>query len=242
MRRQLAIDGSGLPRPVDGRPSTSVQHRERSARWLWQSAKPIHGTAAERYLRSRCIDCDLASTLRFLPKRNQHPPALIAAFGVPDELSPGLLDLTHMLLRAVHLTKLREDGVGKPDLEPVKITLGLPTGTPIVLAPVNDLGALAIAEGIEDALSMYQACGFGAWAAGSANRLPALAAAVPKYVECVTVAVDDDDAGRHYAFHLRVNSSDYAGRILRFGLQTPRNGGPHERARSERRAPGSRGR
>ena len=64
------------------------------------------------------------------------------------------------------------------------------------------MGGLAIAEGIEDALSLHLATGLGAWAAGSANRLPMLADKVPTYVEAVTIAVDDDVAGRRGAYAL----------------------------------------
>ena len=74
--------------------------------------------------------------------------------------------------------------------------VGHSIGSPIVLAPMNDLLGLAIAEGIEDALSTHQATGLGAWAAGSASRMPALADAVPDYTDCVTLIVDDNDAGR----------------------------------------------
>ena len=66
-------------------------------------------------------------------------------------------------------------------------TLGLPRGAPIVLAPVNDGLGLAITEGIEDGLSVYAATGLGVWAAGSAPLMPALADAVPNYVQCVTI-------------------------------------------------------
>ena len=48
-----------------------------------------------------------------------------------------------------------------------------------MLAPMNDLLGLAITEGVEDALSIHAATGLGAWAAGAASRLPALADAVP---------------------------------------------------------------
>jgi hypothetical protein len=65
-----------------------------------------------------------------------------------------------------------------------------------VLAPPNDLLALTIAEGIEDALADHQISGAGAWAAASAGRMPVLAALVPSYIECVTILVDDNDAGR----------------------------------------------
>lgn len=80
--------------------------------------------------------------------------------------------------------------------------IGASAGWPIVIAPVSDLAGLAIAEGIEDTLTLHHATGLGAWAAGAANRLPKLANVVPAYVEAVTIAVDDDAAGRHGSIEL----------------------------------------
>jgi len=64
------------------------------------------------------------------------------------------------------------------------------------LAPPNDGLGLAIAEGIEDALSAHESTGLGAWAAGTANRLPGLTRHVPDWIESCTVLVDNDEAGR----------------------------------------------
>jgi len=80
--------------------------------------------------------------------------------------------------------------------------IGHSVGFPIVLAPPNDLLGMAITEGIEDALTVHQSTGLGAWTAGAASRLPALADAIPSYVECVTVLVDDDADGRRFAGEL----------------------------------------
>ena len=66
---------------------------------------------------------------------------------------------------------------------------------------IDSLG-LAITEGVEDGLSVHEATGLGAWAAGSASRLPALADAVPDYVEYVTIMRDSDPAGRAGATEL----------------------------------------
>src|SRR5262249_48137987 len=74
-------------------------------------------------------------------------------------------------------------------------TIGRPLGRPIVLAPPNDLLGLVVAEGIEDALSAHQCTGLGAWAAGSASYMPALAETIPAYIECLTILVDDNLAG-----------------------------------------------
>jgi hypothetical protein len=105
-------------------------------------------------------------------------------------------------VRGIHLTSLKPDGSGKAGTERDKIMIGKSTGFPIMLAPINDLLGLAIAEGIEDALSLHEATGLGAWAAGSASRLPALAERIPGFCETVTIAADDDQAGLKYADEL----------------------------------------
>jgi hypothetical protein len=73
---------------------------------------------------------------------------------------------------------------------------------PIVLAPPNDLLGLAITEGIEDALTAYQATGLGAWVAGSADRLPRLGEMISSWIECVTIYAHPDEAGRNNAYAL----------------------------------------
>ena len=127
---------------------------------------------------------------------------MIAAFGFPIEPELGLLAIDDDAVRGVHMTRLAPDGSGKAGTEADKITIGASLGSPIALAPVNDLLSLAITEGIEDALSVHEAIGLGAWAAGSASRLPALAGAVPKYVEALTIYAHDDKTGQHGALVL----------------------------------------
>ena len=102
----------------------------------------------------------------------------------------------------MHLTLLRPDGDGKAGTDRDKLMVGPSSGGPIVIAPVNDVGGLAIAEGIEDALSLHRATGLGAWAAGAASRLGKLSEVVPLDAECVTVVEDDDEAGRRGACEL----------------------------------------
>jgi hypothetical protein len=103
---------------------------------------------------------------------------------------------------AVHLTLLGLDG-HKADVERPKLFVGSPAGRPIVLAPPNDLLVMAITEGIEDALSAHQALGIGAWAAGSASFLPALADVVPDYIDAITILAHEDLDGQRYAAELR---------------------------------------
>jgi hypothetical protein len=127
---------------------------------------------------------------------------MVAAFGLAHEGRPGELTMPLERLKGVGLTLLHEDGTAKADVMSCKKMIGASSGWPIVVAPANDAGGLAITEGVEDALSLHRACGLGAWAAGAANRLPKLAELVPEHVEAVTIAVDDDPAGRRGSYEL----------------------------------------
>jgi hypothetical protein len=178
--------------------------KRETARWLWSISKPIPGTIGEHYLRGpRRISGTLPGTLRFLPARNGYPPALIGAFGLPVEPEPGALMIAHTEVAGVHLTRLKPDGSGKEERDgPAKIMLARSRGWPLVLAPVNDVGGLGITEGIEDGLSVL-VTGLGVWAAGSASRLPALAARVPSYVNDITIFAHTDDDGMRHATELK---------------------------------------
>jgi hypothetical protein len=176
--------------------ATSTAKRA-NARWLWSRRRRIEGTPAEIYLReARGYGGPLPATLGFLPASNKYPPAMIGAFGLTDEREPGVISISDEAVVGVHLTRLALDGGGKAGTDSDKIMIGAPFGSPIVLAAPGDLAGLAIAEGIEDALSVHEATGLGVWAAGAASFMPALAAAVPGWIECVTILVDDDGAGR----------------------------------------------
>ena len=105
-------------------------------------------------------------------------------------------------VEAVHLTLLRRDGNGKAEVERPKLFIGSPGNLPVVLAPPNDLLALAITEGIEDGLTAHHVAGLGAWAAGSAGRMPAIAETLPGYIESVTIFAHADKAGQDGALAL----------------------------------------
>src|SRR5262249_15556759 len=179
-----------------------AEHHKRQqdkAAWLWRQSVRFKGTTAENYLRNRrriALDC-WPATLRYLPPtKTEHYPAMIAAFGVAHESAYGALAIQKTEVRAVHLTLLKPDGSAKAGTDKDKITIGSALGAPIVLAPLNDLLGLTITEGIEEALTVHQATGLGAWAAGAASRMPALADAVPDYSDFVTIVEDDNEAGR----------------------------------------------
>ena len=189
---------------VGGNQDEHDRRQHCKAAWLWSRRRPISGSIAEIYLReARGFTGLLPPTLGFLPAWRDHPPAMIAAYSLPLEIEPGILAAPALdpADAAVHITRLQPDGSDRQRGEDAKITIGRPLGRPIVIAPLNDMLGLAASEGVEDALTMYQVTGLGAWAAGSAPYMPPLAAAVPAYTEAVTIYAHDDD-GRRYALKL----------------------------------------
>jgi Toprim domain len=201
-----------LRREAAARDADYAKEQRRKARWMWSKSRPAPGTIVETYLKSRGITLPVPATIRFLPPTKPgHHPTMISAYGIPDEPEPGVLAIVAEQITAVHLTMLKADGSGKADVDPNKITIASPSGMPMVLAPMNDLMGLAITEGIENALSVHQATGLGAWASGGAALMPKLAAAIENLAttreydgspDCITIFVDDDDDGRRNAHAL----------------------------------------
>lgn len=172
------------------------------AAWLYQQSLFANVTVLT-YLAGRGINPPLPTTIRYLPPlRPGHHPAMLVPFGIPAEPEPGVLQVDPEKITGVHLTLLKPDGSDKADVDNPKLTMGSSMGQPLVLGCMNDLLGLAVTEGIEDGLSIRQVTGLGAWAAGTANRMPALSDAVPEFVNCVTVLIDDDDAGRKHGHEL----------------------------------------
>jgi len=166
--------------------------RADQARLVWSGSLPITGTLAETYIRGRGITCPLPDTLRFAPVC-WHPtarrlPALVALV----EGGKGF---------AVHRTYLCADGNGKAGVQPAKAMLGATSGGAVRLTEA--LGRLAVAEGIETALSL--ACGLlrapaTIWAALSTSGLTGLC--LPPDPGKLTIAPDGDAPGRAAAHAL----------------------------------------
>jgi hypothetical protein len=183
------------------------------ARWLWGQRRPIVGSIGERYLRERRgIVGTLPATLGFLPGDSEYPPAMIAAFGLAHEIEPGAIEIADDAVTGVHLTRLLPDGSDRKRGSKAKIMIGHSMGSPIVLAPPNDMCGLVVAEGIESTLTAIDATGLCGWAAGSASRMPALAEAIGIRFECVTIVGDDHEDGRRFAGEL-------AERIAMWGIE-----------------------
>jgi Toprim domain len=175
-----------------GAPGEHSAKRLELALWLWRRRRRPEDTIVERYLvETRGCGGLIPPTIGSLAAYKDYPPSLIAAFGLPLEPEPGVLEMPDSAVRGVQLIGLTADArkAGKPT------TIGHCLGSPIVVAPMNDLLGLSITEGLEDALSIHLATGFGAWAAGGASRFAALAPTVPHYTDWVSIYEDDDPAG-----------------------------------------------
>jgi putative DNA primase/helicase len=200
------LAGDGVRTKTTARQKTGKrqddQNNSPKAAWLWSQRKPItEGTPPWLYLRKRGYTGPIPATLGYLSARDPHPAAMIAAFGTTDEPEPGIITPPKTIV-GVHLTRLTADGEKAPNAAgKTRIMLGVCKGAPITISPPNDLLGMAVTEGIEDALSVYQATGLGVWAAGAAGFMPALAPLIPAYIETITIYAHDDN-GRSHAIDL----------------------------------------
>jgi phage/plasmid primase-like uncharacterized protein len=96
-------------------------------------------------------------------------------------------------LTGIHRTYIRPDGKGKAAFLPHKMTLGRIAGGAVRLASTGP--TLAVAEGIESALSVMQATGVPTWAALSAGNLKLLQLPSPDVVREILIFGDNDASG-----------------------------------------------
>ncbi len=154
---------------------------------MWQEAYCASGLI-ETYFRLRDILLPVPPVIRMLGMHGaygRHPtgarrPQMIARV---EHAEHGPV--------AVHRTFLAIDGSGKASLDPVRMSHGPVGGAAVRLAPAGSV--LAIAEGIETALSYMQATSMPTWAALSARGMRALV--LPENVLEVVIAADADPVG-----------------------------------------------
>jgi hypothetical protein len=186
-----------LPRPEGHEPVMPArQGSPEAARRLFAMSKPIRGTAAETYLRTRGItDLRDCTSLRFHSRcyyrgdeadpadsaRNAWP-ALIAAATDPAGAITG-----------VHRTWLAPSGQTKAPVATPRRSMGLINGQGVRIGAAH--GIVAVGEGLETMLSLRVALpDLPVIAAGSANHLDALI--LSDGLRRLYVAEDDDPAGR----------------------------------------------
>lgn len=174
-----------------------AEKQEARALSCWNMAKPIHGTLAETYLRSRGITSPIGECLRFHAScwhpSGQQLPAMVALVEGAERL-------------AIHRTYLRADGMSKASVEPAKAMLGSVAGGAVRLSDSTD--KLVVCEGIETGLSLLSGLVRGSvsvWAALSTSGMKALT--LPDKPALLTIATDGDEAGRQAGHALAERAS-----------------------------------
>ena len=134
----------------------------------WQSAIPAAGSLVEAYLKTRGITLPPPPSLRFLPRQRnwsdgQTYPAMISLVQrLPGADDPAAFDRRASLIDAgAHFTFLQEappgGKVSKATTDASKLTLGQLRHGGVWLSRIEEIGEqLAVAEGIETALSVMQ--------------------------------------------------------------------------------------
>ena len=122
--------------------------RQALALQIWHATSQAGQSLAERYLRHRGIDIPAPHSLRFSPRlfhapTGQHLPAIVAA--VQD---------SENAISAVQRVFIRKDGLGKAEVSPAKMCLGLHGDGAVRLAPAGEI--IGLCEGWETGLSAMQ--------------------------------------------------------------------------------------
>ena len=95
---------------------------------------------------------------------------------------------------AIHRTYLAPDGSGKADVPKPRMMLGSVAGGAVRLGEVGEHGVVGLAEGIETALSVMQACpALPVWAALSSGNLEQVV--LPPEITRVVLLADHDGEG-----------------------------------------------
>ena len=229
-----SIDGvaaaMGIPRDLVITPSPRPSNLGRALD-AWRGAASAAGSLVETYLQGRGITCSLPASIRFLPRQRNwndgraYPAMISLVQRVPgEEDRAGLEDAASLINAGAHFTFLqdgRPDGpVVKAATDASKLTLGQLRYGGVWLSRIEEIGEqLAVAEGIETALSVMQLTKLPTVAALSAAGMQSLV--WPPQVRRLWIAADNDEAGLKAATRLLE-------RALRAGLQVqlkiPANG------------------
>ena len=184
--------------------------RLNAAHSLFDQAKTCEGTLAETYLSEvRGITGlrfhKMKHALRFHPNTLHSPsgnylPAMIARIRGANGHALG-----------IHRTFLKPDGSGKTDCSPNKMMLGPSSGGAVRFGP--DAPVIALAEGIETALSIGRASHMTVWATLSTSGMKGLILPAKPKAEVVIICADNDAAGLSAA-NIKAEQLELEGRTV----------------------------
>jgi DNA primase len=170
-----------------------VRSRLEYARHLWRKAVPASATLVETYLRARGITIPIPPSLRYLAAAKHKPTGLI----LPAMI--GGVQGVNGTIVGVHRTFLCRDGTAKASVRELRMSLGPVAGGAVRFGPAAH--GLAVAEGIETALSIAQAYpDLSVWSGISTSLMRRLL--LPPQVREVVLCVDGDEAGDKAGRHL----------------------------------------
>ena len=208
----------GLPSELVVAP-TARPSKVARALGAWRSAISATGTFVQGYLQGRGIVSPPPASIRFLPRQRnwidgKTYPVMISLVqrvpGADERKQNGAL----LIDAGAHFTFLQAGGVNGPVRKAAtnscKPTLGQLRYGGVWLTPVNEIDELAVAEGIETALSVQQITNLPTVAALSAAGMRSVR--WPPRVRRLWIAADNDEVGRGAAKVLLE-------RALRAGLQ-----------------------
>jgi putative DNA primase/helicase len=195
LRRCGLLDGRATyaPRIVSTPRGNDDALRTAHALDIWRGARNGADTIARAYLASRGIVLDRwPPSLRFNP-RCPRPKDDAGSFVSPLPAMVALVEHVERGPAAVHCTYLRPDGGDKADTDTKKAIFGPVGGGAVCFGAPRIGGWLAIAEGIETALSVVMACTMPTWAALSAGGIKNLI--LPPEATHVVICADNDASG-----------------------------------------------
>lgn len=188
-RRLLADDGVSHAEqwPLTTRLAPLGGERQLRAQRLWNEARPLSTSVAERYLLGRALSPEVLHTdaLRFHPNMTSledrvRRPSLLSAIVDADGR-----------LQGIEITLLSRHGAAKAAVTTPRRVVGRMMGGAIRLGYPHD--QLILAEGMESAASASDALQLPAWALLSANNLALFNP--PPSLKRIVVAADNDPAG-----------------------------------------------
>jgi putative DNA primase/helicase len=174
-------------------------------RGVWAGTVAAAGSPVERYLRRRGVVGPIPAELRF------HPAATMA-YPTEDRRKPPTFPAMVAIAtshtgeaRGLHVTALLPDGSDKAKLANPRRMFGELIGAAVRLGAIGPNGELALAEGIETALSYRDLTGTPTWAALSTSGLRRFLGLGG--VKRLVIAADGDDAGMSAARDLADSAS-----------------------------------
>jgi putative DNA primase/helicase len=156
---------------------------------VWRESVDIMGTPGETYLNSRGITGQLSPALRY----HLAAPLGYDTAAITHPAVVALVRDARGKACGLHVTAIKADGTGKALVPNPRRMFGEIHGHAVQLLPVDHDNALAVAEGIETALSFEALAGVPTWAALSATGLKGFEP--PPGVTHLIIAADGDKAG-----------------------------------------------